>query len=77
MQFCKLCESKLEPDGTCSNRRCTRRNLALLSWIIDGKLQRFKRPVTLAEAREAVRDKADIVYKPKMPPNKFCKVPTW
>jgi hypothetical protein len=76
MQFCKLCGSLLE-DGICSNLRCTSRNLALLSWIIDGTLQRFKQPVTLAEAQKAVKNKADVVYKPKMPPNKFCKVPTW
>jgi len=51
--------------------------MALLSWIINGKLERFKRPVTKAEAQEAVKDKSEIVYKIKPPKNEYMKMPTW
>jgi len=71
MDFC-TCGSIIQ-DGICTNKRCTSRNESLLSWIINGKLERFKRPVTLAEAIEAIRDKSEIVYKIKAPSNKFAK----
>jgi len=61
MLFC-TCGSIIQ-DGICTNKRCTSRNEALLSWIINGKLERFKRPVTLAEAIEAVKDKSELVEK--------------
>jgi hypothetical protein len=76
MQFCEICHSIMR-DGICSNRRCTSRNEALASWIIDGTLYRFRQPVTLTEAQKAVRDKSEIVYKVKPPPNRFVKMPTW
>lgn len=76
MQFCEICNSIIQ-DNLCTNRRCTSRNEALASWIIDGTLYRFKRAVTLAEATEAVMDKSEIVYKMKPPKDGFIKVPTW
>lgn len=75
MLFC-TCGS-ITQDGICTNKRCDSRNLALLSWIINGKLERFKRPVTLAEAIEAVKDKSEIVYKIKAPKDEYVKMPTW
>ena len=34
-------------------------------------------PLTRAEAVDAVKDKADVVCKIKLPPNRFVKIPTW
>ena len=76
MEFCKLCNSIMQ-NGACTNRHCTSRNEALMSWLIDGTLQRFRRPVTIAEAREAVKNKSEIVYKVKPPSNGFTKMPIW
>jgi hypothetical protein len=76
MQFCEVCNSIIH-DGKCTNRRCASRDERLTSWLIDKVLYRFRRPVTLAEAQEAVDGKSEIVYKPKPPSNGFVKMPTW
>ncbi len=70
MQFCEICGSIMQ-DKLCSNMRCSTRNEAMTSWIIDGVLWRFKQRVTLAEAKKAVKDKSDIVYTPKKRQNGF------
>ena len=75
MDFCE-CGSIMQ-DGKCTNKHCTSRNMALLSWIINGKLERFRQPVTLAEAIEAIKNKSEIVYKVKPPKNEYMKMPTW
>jgi hypothetical protein len=36
-----------------------------MNWLIDGVLWRFRVALTRAEAVEAVRDKADVMIKPK------------
>jgi hypothetical protein len=45
----------------------------MASWLIDGVLWMFKRPVTHKEAQEAVRNKSEIVYVVKTAKNKFVK----
>jgi hypothetical protein len=64
MQFCEVCNSIIH-DGKCTNRRCASRDERLTSWLIDGVLWRFRVALTRAEAVEAVRDKADVMIKPK------------
>lgn len=64
MEYCEVCGSIMW-DKLCSNRRCSTRNEAVSSWIIGGTLWRFKRPVTLAEAEKAIKDKSDIVCIPQ------------
>jgi hypothetical protein len=73
MQFCE-CGSIIQ-DGRCTNRRCVSRDERLTSWLIDGVLWRFKVPLTLAEARDAVKNKADVIIKFKAPANSNVKVP--
>jgi hypothetical protein len=64
MEYCEVCGSIIQ-DKLCSNRRCSTRNEPMSSWIIGGILWRFKRPVTLAEAKKAIKDKSDLVYIPQ------------
>ena len=71
MQFCEVCNSIMQ-DNLCTNRRCTTRNEASSSWLIDGVLWRFKVPLTLTEAKHAIYAKPDIIvkYKQKVPSGK-------
>ena len=74
MQFCEVCNSIMQ-DNLCTNRRCTTRNEALSSWLINGVLWRFKKPLTQTEAVGAVKDKADVIIQFKAPVNSNVKVP--
>ena len=71
MDFCK-CGSIIQ-DGICTNIHCMTRNEAVSSWIINGKLERFKKPVMLAEAQEAVRNKSEIIINIKPPKKQIYK----
>jgi len=72
MQFCKLCHSIMH-NGTCTNRRCLTRNERLASWLIDGTLYRFRKPLTFTEAKKAVRDKDSVVIRFKLPKSSTVK----
>lgn len=76
MNYCKTCNSIIQ-NGICTNRRCTSRNEALTSWLIDGALWRFKRAVTYAEAQEAVDKKSELAIKIVPPKKEFIKGHAW
>ena len=74
MNYCGICHSIIQ-NGICTNRRCTSRDERLTSWLINGVLWRFKKPLTRTEAIEAVKDKADVIIQFKAPANSNVKVP--
>lgn len=54
MNYCK-CGSMLE-FGVCSNRHCQEANCENVSWIINGHEYKFKKPITLEEAKALLLD---------------------
>lgn len=71
MLFCK-CGSIIN-NGLCTNKHCETRNESLSSWLIHGISYRFRRPLTITEAMEAVKDKSTLVIKFKAPDNTTVK----
>ena len=72
MQFCDKCGSLVQ-DGICSNPRCSSRDEALTSWIINGVLWRCKVPLTREQAEKAVKDKSPMIIKYRPPKDSFIK----
>jgi hypothetical protein len=59
MNFCKTCGSLITDE--CTNVKCPEKNAISRLWIVEGTLYRFRREITLDEAREAVDKNSSII----------------